>query len=127
MLIAVAFALLLAQNTPLPLSAVIPPGTAFRLAWDYPAAETVDGFRLKCDGAILANYSLAQLERSAGSTASLATFTATAPGMPAGKHICHVVAFRGDIDSDPSNTVEPMMAVRSSAPVELRFVIEIRK
>jgi hypothetical protein len=123
-------ALLLALAAPvqnLPLNAVIAPLTAFRVAWDFPAAETPDGFRVFCDGAILANYSPSQVTKSTTSDPAMVTYTATVPGLPAGRHTCHVVAFNAAGDSLPSNVVEPVMALRASAPVELRFVIEIKR
>ena len=124
----IALLLALASSAPqLPLSAVIPPNTAFRVAWDHPGAN-VDGFRWRCDGTIVQNFTIAQLVVTPPATAGgLSTYTATVPGLTAGKHSCSVVAYNVAGDSDSSNVVEPISATKSAAPVELRFVVEIRK
>ena len=123
-------ALLLAMSAPaqpLPLSAVIAPNASFRVAWDHPG-QNVDGFRWRCDGAIAQNFTIAQLVVTPPTTAGgLNTYTATVPALSAGKHLCSVVAYNLAGDSDASNTVEAIAALKSTAPVELRFVIEIRK
>jgi hypothetical protein len=117
--------MLAAPAAPQTLTAVVTPGVPFRIAFDHDGVA-IDGFRWWCGGQILKNFKLSELETVTRSDApTMKTFAGTVPGLPAGRHTCHVTAFNAAMDSDPSVSIEPIAAVKPPAPVDLKIVVTV--
>ena len=122
--------LLLAQTV----TVTLPPNTPFQIQWSHEG-ELTTRYRLWCDGGIVKNYSTTDAVRNATPDPDgLWTFTATAPGLAVGEHVCLVSAYdvvepaAGEYKSEPASitiaTTTPVPGKVRAAPV--RFVILVK-
>lgn len=110
------------------LSVTIPPGTVFQISFDSPVDSSVS-YRVWCDGNILKNYTTAEINNAKSSLPNAdgtTTFTVSVPGLPLGKHSCLVSAFN-DLGESKSLPLDVPVGTIPSAPINLRFVVEIKK
>jgi hypothetical protein len=124
---------LIALLTTLALSAAqtitvtIPPATPFTISWDQPVedAPTPPSFRFWCDGTIAKNYAPRELTKAATPNADgTVTFTAQAPGLPAGTHSCLVSAFN-EIGEVKSVAIPITVGTAPATPLRLKVVVQI--
>jgi hypothetical protein len=125
-------ALLLGQTV----TVTLPPNTGFQIQWDHEG-EPATRFRLWCDGGIVKNYS--EVEAVRGATINLDktwTFTATAPGLAVGEHVCFVSAYDvvepslGEFKGEPATvtmatTAPPAPGKVHAAPVRFKILVTI--
>lgn len=110
------------------LSVSIPPSTPFQLSFDSPADPTTF-YRVWCDGAILKNYTTAEINTGKSSVSNAdgtTTFTISVPGLPLGKHSCLISAYN-DLGESKSSLLDVPVGTIPSSPINLRFVVEIKK
>lgn len=118
--LAIAF-VLLAQT----LTVTIKPATPFVITWDQPPSDDPLSFRLWCDGAIVKNYTAAELTKAAAPNADGSTsYTATAPGLPSGSHSCLVSAFN-PIAEAKSDAIPLLVGTAPATPIKLRIVVSV--
>ena len=127
MFIALALSTLL-QATP-PVVPVLPPATAFRLAFEAEADVTL---RWWCGGVIVRNFTSADLLKGAPTTAPYIAYEAAVPGLPAGVHSCHLSATRllpgSTTESWPEVKSEPITLLVGSGPltpIGLKVIVTI--
>lgn len=99
------------------LTIAIPPNTAFQIAFDDDDSDV--NYRWWCDGAIIKNFSSAEITAGKSGT----TFTLSVPGMIAGKHSCLISAFNslGETKSDPIDVPIGNLPVK---PNSLKIIVK---
>ncbi len=116
----------------------LPPNTPFSIQWDHTGKDHA-AFRLWCDGNIVKNYAPAELVKSDTADADgYYTYTAKAPGLPVGEHVCFVSAYNlveetlGEAKGEPSTvtvatTIPPWEGNKLPAvPVRFRILVEVK-
>jgi hypothetical protein len=110
------------------LSVSIAPNTPFQISFDSPV-DTSTSYRVWCDGNILKNYTATEINNGKSTVPNADgtfTFTISVPGLSLGKHSCLVSAFN-DLGEAKSLPLDVPVGTIPSAPINLRFVVEIKK
>lgn len=104
----------------------IPPATPFTVSWDQAIdGTTAPSFRFWCDGQIVKNYAARDVTKAAdANTDGTFTFTAQAPGLPAGTHSCLVSAYN-DIGEAKSTAIPLSVGTAPATPLRLKVVVQI--
>jgi hypothetical protein len=131
---ALLYLLLAAPQT---ITVTLPPDTPFPIQWKHPL-ELTTRFRLWCDSEIKKNFTSAEAVRGTEpDVAGYYTYTATAPGLPVGEHVCLVSAFDvfeearyGEFKSEPATITmapapTPVPGKVHSAPIGFIILIKI--
>ena len=118
-------ALFLLALVPQVLTVTIKPATPFTVSWDQPVEAAVPSFRLWCDNAIVKNYGATEVTKAASPNADgTVTYTAQAPGLPAGNHSCLVSAYN-DVGESKGTAIPIVVGTAPATPLRLKVVVSV--
>ena len=105
------------------LTVIVKPATPFTLTWDAPVETPPPSFRLWVDGAIVKNWTAAEVTKAATPNADgTVAVTALAPGLAAGTHQVVVSAYN-DVGESKSTAIPITVGTAPATPLHLRVVV----